>query len=234
MLEMTVEWACAHSKWAYAHSSTHPDAKSSKVPTGIPIRDIRDQLFDAAERVLLRDGPSALTSRAVTTEAGVAKGILHRHFPDFDAFLAALVLTHIERLDAGSQELRASAGTRTVTDNLSRVLAAALDPVAVRVISLVCSRQELLARLRLTTRSGVPLATEITKMIAAYLTAERGLGRIALEADVDTLAITLVGSAHLLAAGHDGGPLNPDELRVILKAAIASISEEQAGKAART
>ena len=103
MLEMTVEWACAHSKWAYAHSSTHPDAKSSKVPTGIPIRDIRDQLFDAAERVLLRDGPSALTSRAVTTEAGVAKGILHRHFPDFDAFLAALVLTHIERLDAGSR-----------------------------------------------------------------------------------------------------------------------------------
>lgn len=69
--------------------------------------------------------------------AGVAKGILHRHFPDFDAFLAALVLTHIERLDARSQELRASAGTETVTDNLARVLAAALDPVAVRIISLV-------------------------------------------------------------------------------------------------
>ena len=117
--------------------------KPSKVPTGIPIHDIRDQLFDAAERVLLRDGPSALTSRAVTTEAGVAKGILHRHFPDFDAFLAALVLTHIERLDTRSQELRASAGTRTVTHNLARVLAAALDPVAVRVISLVCSRHEL-------------------------------------------------------------------------------------------
>ena len=62
------------------------------MPTGVAIRDVREQLFDAAERVLLRDGPSALTSRAVTTEAGCAKGVLHRHFADFDAFLAELVL----------------------------------------------------------------------------------------------------------------------------------------------
>jgi len=49
------------------------------VPTGVAIRDPRGQLFDAAERVLLRDGLSGLTSRAVTTEAGVAKGVLHLH-----------------------------------------------------------------------------------------------------------------------------------------------------------
>lgn len=44
------------------------------MPTGVAIRDVREQLFAAAERVLLRDGPSALTSRAVTSEAGCAKG----------------------------------------------------------------------------------------------------------------------------------------------------------------
>jgi AcrR family transcriptional regulator len=44
------------------------------VPTGVHLRDARQQLFDAAERVLLRDGPDALTSRAVTDEAGCAKG----------------------------------------------------------------------------------------------------------------------------------------------------------------
>src|ERR1700724_3650096 len=65
------------------------------VPTGVAIRDPRGQLFDAAERVLLRDGPAALTSRAVTAEAGVAKGVLHRHFADFDAFLAAFVLDRV-------------------------------------------------------------------------------------------------------------------------------------------
>jgi hypothetical protein len=79
-------------------------------------------------------------------------------------------LTYIERLDAQSGGLRAAAGTATVTDNLARVLAAALDPNVVRIISLVCSRQDLLARLRLTTPTGIPVAIEITKMIAAYLT----------------------------------------------------------------
>ena len=68
------------------------------MPTGVAIRDPREQLFDAAERVLLRDGPNALTSRAVTAEAGCAKGVLHRHFADFDAFLAELVLDRIARL----------------------------------------------------------------------------------------------------------------------------------------
>ena len=180
----------------------------------------------------MREGPNALTCRAVTTEAGVAKGILHRHFPDFDTFLAALVLTHMERLDARSTDLRASAGTGTVTDNLARALAAALDPNAVRIISLVCARHELLARLRLATPAGIPLLADTTKMIAAYLTAERGLGRIALEADVDTLAIMLVGGTHLLAAGRDGAPLDPDELRDVLGTAIDSTIQDQPRQAA--
>lgn len=181
----------------------HPPAAT--LPRGVPIRDIREQLLGAAERVLLSDGPDALTSRAVTTEAGVAKGILHRHFPDFDAFLAAFVVTHIERLDARSAALRASAGTGDVDDNVASALADVLDPTATHIVSLVCSRPPLLERLRLATPAGIPLLAEITKMIATYLTAERGLGRIAVSADVDTLAVMLVGGAHLLAAP-DGDP----------------------------
>jgi AcrR family transcriptional regulator len=89
------------------------------MPTGVALRDVREQLFDAAERVLLRTGPQALTSRAVTTEAGCAKGVLHRHFEDFDAFLTELVLDRIARLDAQAAALRESAGTGTVADNLA-------------------------------------------------------------------------------------------------------------------
>jgi AcrR family transcriptional regulator len=204
------------------------------VPTGVPIRDIRQQLFDAAERVLLRDGPDALTSRAVTTEAGVAKGILHRHFPDFDTFLAALVVTRLERLEVCSADLRVAAGTLAVTDHLTRALADALDPGARAIVSLVCSRHALLARLRLTTPRGIPLLTETSTIVAAYLTAERGLGRIALDADVDTLAVILVGAAHLVVAGGDGGRPDADELRDVVSTVIDRALRAPPRRAART
>ncbi|WP_214324291.1 TetR/AcrR family transcriptional regulator [Nonomuraea sediminis] len=170
------------------------------MPTGVHIREPREQLFDAAERVLLRDGPNALTSRAVTAEAGVAKGVLHRHFADFDAFLADLVLDRIARIDGQSAALRRSAGTGTVADNLTRALMDLFGPVAVAIVSLVIFRDELRARLRQARPTGVPLMTEAAAMIASYLAAERDLGRIPADADVDTLAPTLIGAAHLLYA----------------------------------
>jgi AcrR family transcriptional regulator len=204
------------------------------MPTGVPIRDLREQLFDAAERVLLRDGPEALTSRALTTEAGLAKGILHRHFPDFDTFLAALVLARVERVEARSAELRAAAGTAAVAENLAHALADVLQPGAMRIISLACSRRTLCERLRLTTPAGIPLLAETTKMVAAYLTAERGLGRIALSADVDSLAMLLVGGAHLLAAGRDGSPPDPDDLRALVATAIDNVTPQSSSHPVQT
>ena len=171
------------------------------MPTGIAIRDPREQLFDAAERVLLRDGPNALTSRAVTTEAGCAKGVLHRHFADFDAFLAELVLDRIARIDDQGAALRESAGTGTVAGNLTGALTDLFGSVAVAIVGLVIFRDNLRARLRQTTPAGVPLLTEAAAMLASYLTVERELGRITADADIDTLAPTLIGAAHLLFAG---------------------------------
>src|SRR6202012_5923194 len=98
------------------------------MPTGVAIRDPRGQLFDAALRVLLRDGPAALTSRAVTAEAAVAKGVLHRHFAHFDAFLTDRALDRIARIDRQAADLRAAAGTRTVTGNLAAALPALFNP----------------------------------------------------------------------------------------------------------
>src|SRR3954462_16003987 len=101
------------------------------MPTGVHLRAARKQLFDAAERVLLRDGPDGLTSRAVTDEAGCAKGVLHRHFPDFDAFLTDLVLDRAARLEAQASVLRDSAGTGTVAGNLTSALTTLFGPVPV-------------------------------------------------------------------------------------------------------
>ena len=194
------------------------------MPTGVAIRDAREQLFGAAERVLLRDGPNALTSRAVTTEAGCAKGVLHRHFADFDAFLAELVLDRIARIAGQAAALRESAGTGTVAGNLTGALTELFGPVAVAIVALITFRDDLRARLRQERPAGVPLLTEATAMIASYLTAERELGRIAADADVGTLAPTLIGAGHLLFADREGGPPEAGAVRKAVTAVMAGVA----------
>jgi len=196
------------------------------MPTGVHLRDARKQLFDAAERVLLRAGPSALTSRAVTAEADCAKGVLHRHFTDFDGFLAELVRDRIARISGERDTLRAAAGTGTVAGNLTTALTALFDPIAVSIVSLVIFRDELRARLRKSgTPQGIPVLTEAAEMIAAYLTDECELGRIAADADAGSLAVSLIGAAHLLFAGQDvpgGGSLDS-----VVNAVVADVVQRR-------
>ena len=191
------------------------------MPTGVAIRDPRGQLFDAAERVLLRNGPGGLTSRAVTAEAGVAKGVLHRHFADFDAFLAELALDRVARIGAQAAALRAMAGSGTVAGNLAAALPDLFSPAILALIGLVIARDELRAWLRAATGSRIPLISESTAMAADYLAAERDLGRVAADADIGTLAPTLIGAAHLLFTDADGTP-EPAAVARVVAAVLAA------------
>ncbi|GAA2208835.1 TetR/AcrR family transcriptional regulator [Nonomuraea monospora] len=184
------------------------------MPTGVHLRDPREQLFAAAEQILEQDGADALTSRAVTTRAGCAKGVLHRHFESFDAFLAEFVLDRIKLVQAQGAVLRDSAGTGTVVGNLTDALIKLFGPAAVSIVALVTFNNQLRARLREARPvGGIPIVTEIGMIVSAYLTAERDLGRLAADAEVGRLAPTLVGAAHLLFAGLDGLPPWPEDVR---------------------
>ena len=201
------------------------------MPTGVALRDVREQLFGAAERVLLRDGPSALTSRAVTDEAGVAKGVLHRHFADFDEFLAELVRDRAARMEIQAAALLAAAGTGTVAGNVAAALTDVFGSVARSIVALVIFRDELRARLRETWPRGVPLTQEASAMIAAYLEAERTLGRVTADADIPVLAPTLIGAAHLQFADRDAGAPDPGAVRAMVTAVLAGVTRNQAGPA---
>ncbi|EHN76410.1 TetR/AcrR family transcriptional regulator [Streptomyces coelicoflavus] len=177
------------------------------MPTGVHLRDARQQLFDAAERVLLRDGPNGLTSRAVTDEAGCAKGVLHRHFADFDAFLAELVLDRAAQLEAQALALREVVGTGDVAANLTDALTTLFGPVPVAIIPLITFRDELRVRLRRAMPGGgIAILSQVTAAVSAYLADERARGRISADADIDSLTLSLVGGGHLLFADRDPGP----------------------------
>jgi AcrR family transcriptional regulator len=178
------------------------------VPTGVALRDARQHLFAAAERVLLREGPSGLTSRSVTDEAGVAKGVLHRHFTDFDDFLAELIRDQITKVTARTAALHAMAGRDSVQANLAGALAQIFTPVALHMVALFTSRDRLRARLRETTPRGIPVLAEASAGLADYLQRECELGRIAAPTDATVLAFTLIGTAHMLFAGQV--ELSPD------------------------
>lgn len=192
------------------------------MPTGVAIRDVRQQLFAAAERVLLRAGPSALTSRAVTTEAGCAKGVLHRHFADFDGFLVELVRDRTARVAGQADALRRRAGLGTVAGNVTAALTDLFGSVAGSLVSLLIFRDDLRVRLRREYPTGVPLLAEAAAMISGYLAAERDLGRIAPGADVETVAFTLIGSGHMLFAGGDAP--DADAVHRVMSSAIAGVT----------
>ncbi|QDZ13534.1 TetR/AcrR family transcriptional regulator [Humibacter ginsenosidimutans] len=182
------------------------------MPTGVALQDPREQLFAAADRVMLRDGPGALTSRAVTEELGVAKGVLHRHFVDFDDFLVELVGAHLRGLSVIAHELERRVGTLTVVANTRFALTGAFDALGLAVVSLVIGRDEVRRRLRGTAAGGIPYLAEIVELLADYLEVEKRQGRLAATADPRTIAVTLTGTSHLLFAGELGGL--PDESAV--------------------
>jgi AcrR family transcriptional regulator len=194
------------------------------MPTGVAIRDPRGQLFEAAERILLRDGPAGLTSRSVTAEAGVAKGVLHRHFADFEDFLAELALARVARIAGQAADLRTAAGQDAVAGNLAAVLPSLFAPEVLALIRLIIARDELRARLRAATGSRIPLVSESTAMVADYLSAERDLGRIAPAADISTLAPTLIGAAHLLFADADADGPDPAAIARVVATVLAGVA----------
>lgn len=200
------------------------------MPTGVHLRDARQRLFDAAERVLLRDGPNGLTSRAVTDEAGCAKGVLHRHFADFDAFLTDLVLDRAARLAARARELRGAAGSGTVADNLTAALTTLFGPVPVAIIPLITFRDELRARLRnAMPGGGIAILAQVTEAVSAYLADERELGRVAADTDVDSLTLSLVGGGHLLFADRDPGSPTTSAVNKLVTAVIADAVRRRPG-----
>ncbi|MHA7986957.1 TetR/AcrR family transcriptional regulator [Rathayibacter sp. CAU 1779] len=189
-------------------------------PTGVALQDARARLFEAADRVVLRDGANGLTSRAVTEELGVAKGVLHRHFPDFDTFLAEWVEQRVAGLGDLADRLRATAGTASVVTNLRDALSRIFDPLGLATIRIVIARDGVRARLRASGDHPLSYLGEATSVLTTYLADEQRRDRLVPSADPRTLALALMGSGHLLFAGELGALPSEDAVDEVVASII--------------
>ena len=159
------------------------------MPTGVQLRDVRQQLFDAAERVLLRDGPSGADQPGRHRRGGLRQGgaapALHRlrRLPR-----RARARPRRPARDAGRGAARVRRAPARVAGNLTDALTACsgrcrgdhpahhLPGRAARPAAAGLARRR------------HPDPAEATTAISAYLADERELGRIAADADIDSLA----------------------------------------------
>ena len=195
-------------------------------PRGRAIPGVREQLFQAADRLLVRAGPAALTTRAITSEAGVANGVLHRHFRDLDTFLAEFAADRLQAIADTAATLPARAGQGTVIGNLTDATLALFGSSALALVNLVASRPALGTALEHVTTAGSGLG-DVEKHFTAYLEAEKKLGRIAADADTQTIAFTLLGSVHHLMVTNPAGlPDLPRRVRRIVEALAAGMQPD--------
>lgn len=193
------------------------------MPTGYALHDPRQQLFAAAERVLLRDGASGLTGRSVTTEAGVAKGVLHRHFPDFDTFVAHLVNERIRRFHDVAEGLTSRTGQATVSENVAAALRELLDPVVLALVPQIIAHHQIRSRIATNERLGLPLLSDAAAVVKDYLGREQQQGRITATADIGTTALSVIATAHLLLAGELGALPTTDAILEVTESILVGI-----------
>lgn len=182
------------------------------MPRGVAIVNARELLFDAAERVLASQGPAGLTNRAITAEAGCAKGLLYNHFADLDEFIAQLVLRHFERVAGESVNLAARVGTGTVSRNLTDAALALLGSHGSAIAAVALSRPGVSERLRDAWQRGAPGFAAIESALIGYLHAEQAAGRLDAAADPQAIALAIVGVAHHLLMTGGAEPRDPNAL----------------------
>jgi AcrR family transcriptional regulator len=144
------------------------------------IRTTRQQILDAAQRLIEQEGFTRLTTKEIARESGFSEGTLFKHFARKEDLCLAVVLENSPRFKDTVAQMRA--GQRTVQKNLEDLALAAmafshkLIPLAAALFADV----KLLMRQREIMRAGPRGAgpKDALDRIAAYVTDEQELGRV--------------------------------------------------------
>ena len=153
----------------------------------------REDILDAATRVMRDQGYARATTKEIARAAGYSEAALYKHFRDkTEIFLSVLS----EQLPPLGELFGGLAGKSTVRANLTRITRAALAfyaesfPIAASVFS---TRELLTAHQDAIRERGAGPRGPVTGL-AQYLRAEQKLGRLPRSADAETMAALLLGA----------------------------------------
>jgi AcrR family transcriptional regulator len=190
------------------------------MPRGQALPDARAVLFDAADRILARQGPEGITSRALTDEAGVAKGVLHNHFHDLDGFLVSYAADRITAAFARAESLLARPGKRNVADNLTDAATDLFGSGALTVSALMRSRPGVFTLVQEALNDTGEGFDRLERSFAAYLDAEKSHGHVPDDVDSRMVAFHLIASVHHLFFVNGQQPVRRQQVRRVVNSLL--------------
>jgi AcrR family transcriptional regulator len=177
----------------------------------------RERFLDGALEVLRSRGFAAATTKEIASAAGLSEAMLYKVFRDkVDLFLAVLT-ERLPRVAVVRDGFADQVGHGALDTNLERLTAELLAfyletfPIAASVFS----DPRLLSQLREALRDGGRGPQVNVNAVAAYLSAEQQVGRVAAAADTAAAAELLVGAClhRAFLTRFDGGDLTERDRR---------------------
>ncbi|MQA96684.1 MAG: TetR family transcriptional regulator [Streptosporangiales bacterium] len=157
-----------------------------------PGRSLRDHLIATAAEMIAELGTADLTVRAIARAAGVADGVLYNHFADKEELLAHALLAYVRRVEGGLGVLPAP-GEGTLRDGLRAYVlyGMALHDAVLPAFASLLGRRQVLARF-----ADLSGPDHWRDRLLDYLRAERALGRLTPDADIEAATTMIVGACH--------------------------------------
>jgi AcrR family transcriptional regulator len=185
---------------------------------------IREQLVDAAGRLLADRQVAAITTRDIARAAGLSVGVLYNYFADKNELLVVALLRRYDAQLAVFESGLPVAGEGGVEANLVRYAEAMLSLATetLPVIAGLMSDPPLMHRFVAEIHGPGYGMSQTLGQVAAYLTAEKGFGRLG-DFDVASAVTAFMGS--MVALGLQGmvAGSTPDQARAQIPTLVRTL-----------
>ena len=171
----------------------------------------RNRILDAAASIMHQRGVAHATTKEIARAAGYSEATLYKHFSDKETLIVDVLRERMPDLS----DLQPPAGQDTVAENLARMARAAIrfyQQALPLFGGLLAEHTRITAHREAMSRRGAGPGHAIAR-VAEYLRAEQQSGRVAADADIETVGVLLDGACfhqaflRYYADGPDGEPV---------------------------